>query len=110
MAFNHSARNINLQFRGDGPYLVADLLTADNVTYHTDALRLDNWIANLHGNFQWVPLGNFSATAQNIALADGGATLTAQLHFGTSNQTNSTSTSLSDHVTNSGGFFQVINV
>jgi|ERR1700722_4211397 hypothetical protein len=108
MAFNQSAQNINLQFRGDGPYLVADLETA-NGTYHTDALRLDNWVANLHGNFSWVPSGDFSATAQNIGLTDGGATLTAVLGFGTG-ETRFSSTSLADHVTNSGGFFQVVNI
>jgi hypothetical protein len=110
MAFNQSARNINLQFRGDGPYLVADLLTGDNVTYRTDALRLDNWIANIHGNFQWKAGGNFGATAQDVGLTNGGATLTALLGFGDQGQTRSSSTSLSDHVTNSQGFFQVVNL
>jgi hypothetical protein len=80
-------------------------LTADNVTYHTDALRLDNWIANIHGNFHWATGGNFSATAQDISLTNGGATLTALLGFGNQRQTRSSSTSLSDHVTNTLGIF-----
>lgn len=53
-AFSQSAENIELDFRGDGPWLVAELPRFDGSYRQLQGINLDLHITNNDGNLEWV--------------------------------------------------------
>lgn len=52
--FSQSAQGIELEFRDDGPWLVAELLCADGSYRELQGINLDLHITNNNGQLEWV--------------------------------------------------------